>query len=214
MTDPIDPARRPSPLSYPFESKREVVTQSLEKAFIDGVLTQNEYEERLDLAMTARNLPELQVLLEDLPTSHTALVAPPASAPAPLQHTAPPRPSRQAETIFSIMGSNERKGPWNPPSRLNVVTLMGGIQLDFTEALLQPGVTEIQCVAIMGGIEITVPPHIKVENQGTGILGGFSIKLAGSKPAPDAPTLRITGVALMGGVDVRVKNKKDRKLLK
>lgn len=215
MTDKVDPSRRPSPLSYPLEQNREQTMQSLERAFIDGILTHEEYDERLELATTARNQPELDVLLEDLPAAHTALVAPPKAELAPAAHDVPPMasgPSGPPETIFTFMGGHERDGQWSPPSRINAVALFGGVKLDFTAATLQPGVTEINCVAIMGGIEIFVPPGVRVENKGTGILGGFSTRLKGSDPQPGAPTIRISGVALMGGVDVRVK-KSSRKLL-
>src|SRR5690606_9453245 len=120
--------------SYPPEQNRERTMQSLERACIDGILPHEGYGERLDLATTARHQPELDVLLEDLPAAHTALVAPPKAELAPAPHDAPliaNTPSGPPETIFTFMGGTERNGPWNPPSRINAAAIFGGIKLDF-----------------------------------------------------------------------------------
>ena len=36
-------------------------------------------------------------------------------------------------------------------------------------------------------------------------MGGFSVTGADADPGPDAPLLRINGVAIMGGVDAKLK---------
>ena len=70
----------------------------------------------------------------------------------------------------------------------------------------------MEVFAFMGGVQIRVPPWIRVEVHGSGFMGGFEKRLAskGEGPAPDAPLLRIRGFALMGGVDVRVREPKRR----
>jgi hypothetical protein len=83
---------------------------------------------------------------------------------------------------------------------------MGGTELDFREAVLSPGVTEVHCYTVWGGIEIIVPPGINVESHGLALLGGFEHAGDGGAPADvGAPTLRITGVAFMAGVDISVR---------
>ena len=52
-----------------------------------------------------------------------------------------------------------------------------------------------------------VPPGMAVESHGIGILGGFEHtgdELQGHDPS--APVLRVSGVALMGGVDIKVRH--------
>src|SRR5690606_8880902 len=97
------------------------------------------------------------------------------------------------------------KGVWNPPANLYVVAVMGGSLLDFRDAQLGPGVTNVIVVAIMGGVEIVVPPGLRVESNGIGIMGGF--EHAGhhqvETPSGDGPVLRISGVAIMGGVEIK-----------
>ncbi len=59
----------------------------------------------------------------------------------------------------------------------------------------------------MGGAQVTVPPHVNVVLEGTGIMGGYSGP--GTRHAaeitPDSPTVRVRGVAVWGGVSVERK---------
>jgi hypothetical protein len=92
------------------------------------------------------------------------------------------------------------------PQSVRVIALMGGISLDFREALLAPGVTHVQVFAFMGGVDITVPPHVAVQCEGLAIMGGFEeVHRAPAVPDPDRPTLMITGFAMLGGVDIRTR---------
>ena len=50
---------------------------------------------------------------------------------------------------------------------------MGGATLDFREARLPEGEVEIRVGALMGGVEIIVPPTLAVESNGAAIMGGF-----------------------------------------
>ena len=82
---------------------------------------------------------------------------------------------------------------------------MGGASLDFREALLPPGETEVTLIAIMGGAEILVPPGLRVDCQGVAIMGGFDHLDYSGPPDPNAPILKITGFAMMGGVEIAVR---------
>jgi hypothetical protein len=83
---------------------------------------------------------------------------------------------------------------------------MGGVHLDFREAALAPGVTEVDIFALMGGTEIIVPPGLIIDSDGVAILGGWEQGPGRSPSAdPDAPVLRITGLTLLGGVEIKVR---------
>jgi hypothetical protein len=104
------------------------------------------------------------------------------------------------------MGGATRRGRWTPARKITAVAMMGGVELDFREAVFGPGVTEVQAFAFWGGIEVIAPPDVRVECSGVGIMGGFDHRQEiAEAPADGAPVLRITGVAMMGGVDVKVR---------
>lgn len=112
-------------------------------------------------------------------------------------------PARQA--LVAVMGGVVRKGAWVVPSTLRVIAVMGGVDLDMREAQFGAGVTEIEIFALMGGVDILVPTGVRVETTGIGIMGGFEITGADADPGPDAPVLRIGGVATMAGVGAKLK---------
>lgn len=61
-------------------------------------------------------------------------------------------------------------------------------------------------LAVMGGVEIIVPPDMAVEVDGMALLGGFDHQTnAPLRSNPELPTLRVRGLALMGGVEVKVR---------
>ena len=105
---------------------------------------------------------------------------------------------------MSIFSGVHRKGSWEPPEALSVFSLFGGVHLDYREADLLEGRSEIKVLSLFGGVQIVVPPDVHVETRGLGIFGNFS-HLQQRAEEEDAPGLRVTGLALFGGVDVRCK---------
>ena len=105
--------------------------------------------------------------------------------------------------VVSFLSGVQRKGTWSVPRHLKVNAFMGAVELDFCEALLGPGVSEVEITAIMGAVSITIPPTLRVECNGAGILGVFeAVSLNVPKGGPDDPVLRISGSAVMGAVEV------------
>ncbi|QYH20294.1 hypothetical protein JKI95_05130 [Corynebacterium aquatimens] len=106
---------------------------------------------------------------------------------------------------FSIMGGTEKAGSWHIAPNHTSITVMGGNSLDLRNAYLSSHETVINAFAVMGGIEIIVPPGVRVIDEGVGIMGGFGFSSkANEEPLPpNAPVIRVRGVALMGGVEIR-----------
>ena len=99
------------------------------------------------------------------------------------------------------MSGVRRQGSWQVPKNLRVLAVMGGIDLDFCEAVFGPGVSEVNVISVMGGVAVIVPPHLQVECNGVGILGNFEgLNQAMAEHDPNAPLLRITGTAVMGAL--------------
>jgi len=192
----------------PLDHTRQVTIDALCEHFANDVLTVEEFEARVDTAHRAATLDELRELLADLPTGNLPVASTPGGHPAPLSAARVAPRGHQKETSYAVavMGGARRTGQWAPARTTHTIAIMGGVELDFREALLPPGVTEVRIYALMGGVEVIVPPDLSVESHGIGILGGF--EHSGNEPLrtdPEAPVLRISGVAVMGGVDVKVR---------
>ena len=129
-TDAGPPVRSLSP------EERQATVDRLCVHYARDALTASELELRLDLAYAARTRAELVSLEHDLPAleSETRLAPPPAEAPSSVPID-PSRAVRERDLIVSIWGGTERKGGWTPARRLMALTLMGGAELDFREAV-------------------------------------------------------------------------------
>jgi hypothetical protein len=183
------------------EAERERTVAELSDHFAHDHLDTAEFESRLDRAYRATSLAALEQLKSDLPALPRAATPTEAAVPrAPGVAIAPDHEVADRKVVFALMGGAERKGAWTPPRTLDVLAIMGGVGLDFREARFVDGETQINVAAIMGGVEIIVPPGVRVESSGIGIMGGF--ESFDQTAEPSAPLLRITGIALMGGVEI------------
>ena len=153
----------------------------------------SEYEQRVALAQRARSTPELQAL-NDL-----------ESVPAVAQAAELAHPADEQGSVVAILTGVQRQGAWEPPETLRVLSVLGGVNLDFRKAELLEGVTEVVVTAILGGVNIIAPPGADVQSDGFALMGEFT-HLAHRSPHPDSPVLRIRGFSLMGGVSVKVKS--------
>ena len=182
------------------DADRERVANILREAAGDGRLTMEELDERLDAVYAAKTYAELEPITRDLPATGTA------HAPVPAQSSAV-QESRiggvaSSEGAFAILGGFSRKGDWVVPKDFTAFAFMAGGEIDLREARFSEPVVTIHVVAIMAGIEITVPEDVTVRVTGIGIMGGFDHG-ASATGAAGGPTIIINGVALMGGVEVR-----------
>lgn len=180
---------------------RERAIAQLSDAFAHDRLELEEFERRLTVVHRAGSIAEVEQALSDLNAapSPVELVAVRA---APVVHANPPA----AHTMAAILGGVERRGIWAPPRRLRAVAILGGIVLDLRDASLPAGVTEIDVTAVMGGVQLLVPPGLSVEVTGSAILGGFDhVERVPAQVAPDQPVLRVHGLAVLGGVSVETR---------
>ena len=195
----------PEPLRpVPLEQTRERVIADLCRGFAEEHLDAEQLQSRLDGAQRATTLDELRALVSDLPAVRTPEVPSPMGRDA-VQLAHPSQVSDQ-QTVVAVMSGASRRGAWTPSRQLNVIAVMGGAELDFREARMPPGITELNVFAWMGGVQVVVPPDVRVEMNGIALMGGFEERVrTGESPPPDAPVLRIGGFVLMGGVDVSVR---------
>ena len=80
--------------------------------------------------------------------------------------------------------------------------VFGGVEVDLGQAVVQ-GEAVLDAVALFGGVDVRVPLGWRVVLDGPAIFGGHESHVP-PPSAPDAPTLRVRGTAIFGGVDVKV----------
>ncbi len=188
--------------------QRERTVDALCEHFANDVFKVEEFERRVDVAHRAETLEELREILLDLPSGDLPIRVEDASN-LPMVRAEPSVPAsrvKDQDTIVAVLSMSQRKGRWIPARRSTVVAVVGSVELDYREALLGPGVTEVKAVAVVGSVEILVPPGLFVECEGMAVLG--NIEHEDDIPVqvdPDAPWLRIRGVAVLGNVEVRVR---------
>ncbi|HKK92845.1 MAG TPA: DUF1707 domain-containing protein [Longimicrobiales bacterium] len=189
------------------ERDREAVIDRLSDAFADDRLGMEEFERRLELAHRAETSEELTELLADLPREAAPVARRPDPVPSHPSTPRPPAPVRVPEKslVAGVLGGGDRSGGWVPARNTTAIGVMGGVSLDLRESPLASGVTEIECYTLMGGIDIIAPPGVHIECNGIGFLGGFEYRQEEPPMDPDAPVLRISGFAVMGGVSVSVR---------
>ncbi|MBL1099640.1 DUF1707 and DUF2154 domain-containing protein [Streptomyces sp. 205] len=188
------------------DAERERIAEVLREAVAEGRLDMEEFEERLDAAYTARTHAQLEPLVRDLPVPGTtpgALSAPESCGDGDGRIGGTPT-SRMA---VAIMGGFQRKGTWTAPRNFTAFTLMGGGEIDLREARFEDRETVIRCFALMGGVQVIVPPDIETHVGGIGIMGGFD-QSGEADGDPGAPRVTVTGLAIFGGVSVERKLRK------
>lgn len=191
MTRPLLPA------PVLLRESRDRTIAVLTEAFAQDTLAIDVLEARLSQAHAAESLEQLAALTADLPVSA-------APAPTPAHALIPAHAARPADTVLAILGSTERRGTWIAPRALAVRSILGSTVLDFREAQLPVGVVDVVVSAVLGSVELVVPPGLAVEVHGAGILGSFeAMARAPGTPDPERTLLRVRGVAVLGSVEVR-----------
>ncbi len=182
------------------DTDRERVADLLRNAAGHGRITLDELEERLEAVYAAKTYGELEPITADLPAESAP--APRASAPEDAAPAAGvPGPARR--TAIAIMSGAKRSGAWLVARRLRAFAFWGGVVLDLRDARYQSGVTDITAVAIMGGVQIIAPEHVRMDVAGVGIMGGFGESALTAAPPANAPVVRVKGFSFWGGVVVQ-----------
>src|SRR5215470_15645422 len=172
------------------DAERDAALERLSAATGDGRLTLEEFSQRMDRATTAKTRAELDRLVADLPTDV-------GGASSAVAGRGPRRPSWHISPIGGLSVS----GPWRMERNVIVVSLIGGADLDLSQAQLAAPEVTLTKVSLLGGVSLAVPPGIRVVASGFSLIGGTSVE-AGPEPGPGAPTVRIRAFSLLGGTRI------------
>jgi hypothetical protein len=171
----------------------------VQQAFAEGRLDDAEFDQRMRAALTAKTHAELDVLLTDLPA---AASQPPA--------VAGPAPGKYA---MAYKGSIRRSGRWRVPGRYTTVVYKGNGWLDMRAAELTDPVTTIRTVAYKSNVKLLVPPGVRVEVTGFGIVqDGTDDETLGYRLPNDAPVIHVRSLAYKGTVEITTRPPERREL--
>ena len=183
------------------DADREQAAEVLRQAAGDGRITFDELDQRLEAAYGARTYGDLTEVTADLPAPGEAPPGPPQTAPGTFPAARIGGEPGSGMSV-AILGGVDRGGTWVVPPRHSVVAVLGGVQLDLREARFSQREVTIDVFTLMGGVDIMVGDDVDVDVSGFGIMGGFDHRASGPG-LPGAPKVRVVGLALMGGVNVR-----------
>lgn len=195
------------------DAERQQTAQSLSQAMSRGQLSFEEFEERTDACFAATTRGDLEKLLEDLGATDGSPLTPVGDrTPAQLASSRALAHVGGAPTTngfsLALFGGTEVANVTVPASN-NALALFGGTGIDLRSCRFSEKLTEINALAAFGGIDILVPEGVRVIVDGHGIFGGFESNLKKGALNPtqlpaDAPTVRVKGLALFGGVSVTI----------
>lgn len=192
--DSSSPAGRPGPGAeaaiLASNAERDAAAQRLQVAFAEQRLTDDEFDQRIRAALTARTTAELDQLTADLP------------APAPgLSHAGLAAPGRKpGRFVVTFKNSIRRSGRWSVPRKLTFGVYKGSGLLDLRAAELSAPVTTIRAVIYKSRSEIVLPPGVRLELGGLGVSSDCDP--AAQAVRPDAPVVRIVGYGYKSTIGV------------
>lgn len=188
------------------DRERERTISLLGDHFAQDNLSLEELEHRIEQAYRARDLPALRDLLKDLPTTEEKATAIVSERSRPSHEIFAPEEGR----LVSVMSQTNRRGVWHLPRALTVWSVMSETNLDLTQAVLPPGVTEIDLHGIMTSIKIVVPPGVRVVMQAGSFMADVSDLTDDPPPVGSgAPVVRVTGFVFMAELKVTVRRREE-----
>ena len=101
---------------------------------------------------------------------------------------------------ISVFGGLTRTGRWSAGARHVVVTALGNVELDLSQADVEKGLA-ITVVAILGGAGITVPGNVSVETDGFTFLGSERIDVP--EPAEVHGVLHLRTFSFLSSIRAR-----------
>lgn len=178
------------------DSERAAVVGRLKRAHDEGRLTLDEFSDRIAKAREARTRGSLDALVADLPA--------PAPASAVLGASTGGQSSggQSPEWHIAPIGGWKQRGHWKLDRDIVAVTLLGGVDLDLTDAQFARKQVTLTKISLLGGTDITVPRGVRVKVEGVTLLGGHDLQ-AEEPSGIGAPTLLVRAFGVIGGVRVR-----------
>ena len=173
------------------DSDRAHVRQLLEHAVGQGLLTLDEFSERIDTVLTARTRGDLRAVLADLPEADLPRSHPPAVTPD------------GGELVQGRMSTITRRGQWTVPPHLRLHTRMCDTTLDFTTATLQSPTVVLDIDDYFSSTELILPDGATADLNGVDTFAGSATLKVPYGPQSPQLHLVVRGRVRFGSVTAR-----------
>ncbi len=187
----------------PIEKLREEVIDQLIMNYSHGEISLEAFDRRLEVATNTDNHQTLIDLTKDLELNVDQAYA--DKKKQGFSANVNNENVRDTDYIVSIFGGNERAGQWHVAKEIHSITVFGGNDIDFTDAIFPPGDTKLKVFSLFGGQDIYVPPNVNVICKTVCIFGGINNKSNSVNTDAAMPTITIHGYAIFSGLDIKIK---------
>ncbi|BBY19467.1 DUF1707 SHOCT-like domain-containing protein [Mycolicibacterium litorale] len=168
------------------DADRAEARRLLERAVGEGMLTLDEFTERLDVVLAARTRGDLAAVFADLPLRVTREVV-----------------SAEPTVLRGRMTSVSRRGKWVAPPRIVLDTRICETTLDFRSATLQHPVVAIHVDDYCSTTEIILPDDATANIDAMrAVAGSVTVNVSTAPPSPRLHVV-VDGRVRMGSVTVR-----------
>lgn len=100
------------------------------------------------------------------------------------------------------IGGRKQRSRWRLDRDIVAVSLIGGVDVDLSDAQFARKEATLTVFSFLGGTEITVPRDVRVEVEGFSLLGGRDI-MNDQPTGIGAPVFRVRAFGVIGGLTVR-----------
>ncbi|KKD05617.1 DUF1707 SHOCT-like domain-containing protein [Streptomyces sp. WM6386] len=181
------------------DADRDRIADILREALAEGRLSADEHAERVEGALAAKTVGELDAFIQDLPAAHQRRTTP---SVAPNRPTAGAIPIEPDENVVAVFSSAVRKGRWRAGRRIHAYAIFGTVDIDLSEALFEYQQVVIKAISVFGNVEVRVPENVSLRGTGGGVLGNFEVHTLDSDD-PEAPVVYVDGWAVLGNIEGR-----------
>ena len=195
----------------PIAQVREEVIDQLIMNYSHGVISEQAFERRLDIAtnsdehlLLAEQVADLTLLPDAKYRAMWAQNFSSAAKPQPKAERA--ANAADSDRLVSVLSSDERSGPWRVPQQLTIINALSSVELDFSDAVFdQPQVT-LYTRNWLGSIDIKVPEHVAVLSDINNIVSSSSNSVSTDRAgAHKTHFIRIEGYSVLGSVSISIK---------
>jgi hypothetical protein len=194
------------PQDRPINVLREETIDQLIVNYGHGELSLAAFERRLDEALDTQSHDRLLELTKDLDLRVDKQYAEQKRAELGIRVDSGDgrEDAGEVEHIINIFGGSNRGGQWDVPSRIRLLCLFGGADLDFSEARFTSQTTRITMLCVFGRVDVRVREGVRTVSKAVCIFGGVDNR-GPSTADRDAPTIVLQGLVLFGGADIKIK---------